>query len=248
MPDARILYASQPGGKSNLWVINRDGSNAKEFPAAGPMDLGVSACPDGRYTVFASHPRIVRVDFEGENPKQLTTGEGRFDFWPRCSPDSQWVLYLSTRANQRTLWKIPIEGGTPVQLRDKRTLWFAISRDGKWIACTGVEAPNQPVKLIVLPFQGGPPSKTFDAPAGSDLRDVDWAPDGRSLTFSVIQKGASSVWTQPLEGGPPRQLTNFETGSILWLVWSPDGKQLALVRGRSTSDAVLISNFLGSEK
>jgi Tol biopolymer transport system component len=43
-------------------------------------------------------------------------------------------------------------------------------------------------------------------------------------------------------------LTNFETGEIDRLAWSPDGKQLALVRETSTSDAMLISNFMGSEK
>jgi Tol biopolymer transport system component len=77
---------------------------------------------------------------------------------------------------------------------------------------------------------------------------VDWAPDGQSLTVSIGQKGAFNVWTQPLVGGPPRQLTNFETGWISSLAWSLDGKQLALVRRTSTSDAMLISNFLGSEK
>jgi len=251
MPDGRILYVSRPVGKLSLWVVDRDGSNAKEFPVAAPMSMGVSACLDGRHVLFASEGSIVRVDSEGGNPKQLTTGEGRYDFWPRCSPDSQWVVCLSLNPpnnNERTLWKIPFEGGTPVQLRSKWTGWFAISRDGKWIACTGRDDPNQAAKLIVLPIQGGPPSKTFDAPAGSDLRDVDWAPDGGSLTFSAIQKGAPNVWTQPLAGGPPKRLTNFDAGTTFPLAWSRDGKQLALVRGTSTSDAVLISNFIGSEK
>jgi Tol biopolymer transport system component len=250
MPDARILYTSRPSGKWNLWVMEQDGSNPREFPVAAPAGLGVSACPDGRYIVFQSKG-IARVDPEGGNLKRLTADE--HDFGPRCLADGQWVVYLSTRANQRTLWKIPIEGGTPVQLRDKLTLWFAISPDGKWIACTGADDRNQPITLTVLPIQGGPPSKTFDAPPGADLRAagavVDWAPDGRSLTFSATQKGVSNIWTQPLAGGPPKQLTDFEAGGILSLAWSPDGKHLAFVRyPPSTSDAVLISNFKGSEK
>jgi Tol biopolymer transport system component len=247
MPDGRILYTSMPSGRWSLWVVNRDGSNPKEFPVGvpeGSVGLGVSACPDGRYVVFGSRG-IVRVDSEGGNLKRITTDR---DLFPRCSPDGQWVVYLSTRG---TLWKIPIEGGTPVQLRDKMTLWFAISRDGKWIACTEREDPNQPVKLIVLPMQGGPPSKTFDAPPGLDFRAFDWTPDGRSINFSAIQRGqrgAYNVWTQPLTGGPPRQLTSLETGRILSVAWSPDGKDLLLVRITEASDAVLISNFIGSGK
>jgi len=252
MPDGRLLFITTPtstyGGESKLWVMDRDGSNPKEFPVAAPGPVDVSACPDGRYILFSSPSHIARVDSEGGNLKHLTSGDQHFDFNPRCSPDGQWVVYLSTQANRRTLWKIPIDGGTPVELRDKETMWFAISPDGKWIACTGSEDPNQPRKLIVLPIQGGPSSKTFDTPLPLWLGAVDWAPDGRSLTFSAFQKGVFNVWTQPLAGGPPKQLTDFETGSILSLAWSADGKQLAFVRSADTSDAVLISNFKGSEK
>jgi serine/threonine protein kinase/Tol biopolymer transport system component len=249
MPDGRILYTSQPGGKSNLWVMDWDGSNPKEFPVAAVQGLGVSACPDSRYILFSSEGHIALVDAEGGNLKQLTTpAADQYDSFPRCSPDGQWVVYLSMRANQDTLWKIPIDGGTPVQLRDKLTLWFAISPDGKWIACTGRDDRNQPNKLVVLPIQGGSPSKTFDAPPGVDLRVVDWAPDGRSLTFAAGTANVSNVWTQPLAGGPPKELTNFETGSIWSLAWSRDGKHLAFVRLERTSDAVLISSFEGSEK
>ena len=252
MPDGRILYTSQPGGKSNLWVMDQDGSNPREFPLAAlvPLGVGVSACPDGRHIVFQSKG-IARVDADGGNLKQLTTSAAdHTDFFPRCSPDGQWVVYRSRRAGQGALWKIPIDGGTPVQMRDKPTLWFSISPDGKWIACNGRDDPHQPMKLIVLPMQGGPPSKTFDAPPGMGLGSVDWAPDGRSLTFAASQKGVSNVWTQPLAGGPPKQLTDFETDVILSLAWSPDGKHLAFVRSPPSApgDAVLISSFEGSEK
>jgi Tol biopolymer transport system component len=135
-----------------------------------------------------------------------------------------------------------------VQLRNKETHSFAISRDGKWIACMGIDESNQPVKLLVLPIKGGPPSQTFAPPPGARLQGgVDWAPGGRSLTFSAYQKGASNVWNQPLAGGPPQQLTDFETGAISSLAWSFDGKQLALVRRTETSDAMLISNSTSSE-
>jgi Tol biopolymer transport system component len=244
-PEGRLLYISPASGKMGLWVMSRDGSNPQEFPVGVTVGLGVSACPDGRYILFGSEG-IVRVDSEGRNLKRLTTG--KYDYFPHCSADGQWVVYRSDRGDQRTLWKIPVDGGTPVQLRDKRTVYFALSRDGKWIACAGYVDSNPPMKLVVLPFQGGPSSKTFDAPPGSDLRALDWAPDGHSLTFAADQKGASNVWTQPLAGGPAKEMTDFDSGVIFSLAWSPDGKQLTLVRRTGSGDAVLISNFLGSEK
>jgi Tol biopolymer transport system component len=77
---------------------------------------------------------------------------------------------------------------------------------------------------------------------------VDWTPDGQSLTFYDGQKGTRSVWTQPLAGGPPKQLTDFGTGAIVSLAWSPDGKDLAVVQTTNRSDAMLISNVKSSEK
>jgi len=48
---------------------------------------------------------------------------------------------------------------------------------------------------------------------------------------------------QPLDGGPPRQVTDFKSDRIFGFEWSRDGKQLALARGTESSDVVLISGF-----
>ena len=53
--------------------------------------------------------------------------------------------------------------------------------------------------------------------------------------------GVSNLWSQPLAGGTPRQITNFKSDRILTFAYSPDGRQLAFARGSHTSDAVLIS-------
>ena len=52
-----------------------------------------------------------------------------------------------------------------------------------------------------------------------------------------------NVWSQPLDGAAPKQLTDFKQERIFAFDWSRDGKQLALARGTLTRDAVLISNF-----
>jgi hypothetical protein len=60
-----------------------------------------------------------------------------------------------------------------------------------------------------------------------------------SLPFAL--GGISKHWSQPLEGGSARQITNFKSDRILTFAYSPDGRQLAFARGSHTSDAVLIS-------
>ena len=70
-----------------------------------------------------------------------------------------------------------------------------------------------------------------------------WTPDGRALRYIDTQGGVSNIWSQPLDGTKPVQLTNFKTGRIFNFDWSRDGKWLALARGTTTSDVVLISDL-----
>jgi Tol biopolymer transport system component len=71
---------------------------------------------------------------------------------------------------------------------------------------------------------------------------VQWAPDGKSLIYYKSRDGVGNVWRQPLSGSPSTQLTNFAAEEIFDLAVSRDG-HLAISRGRSLSDVVLIRNF-----
>ena len=42
-------------------------------------------------------------------------------------------------------------------------------------------------------------------------------------------------YTLALDGGPPKQLTNFKSNQIVCFGWSLDGKKLALALGTVTS-------------
>ena len=53
----------------------------------------------------------------------------------------------------------------------------------------------------------------------------------------------SNIWSQPLSGGPVKQVINLTSDRIFSYVWSNDGKQVAVTRGAETSDLVLITNF-----
>jgi hypothetical protein len=52
-----------------------------------------------------------------------------------------------------------------------------------------------------------------------------------------------NIWAQPIDGGPPKQLTNFKSRFIKRYAFSRDGKQIALSRSIVTSDIVLIKDF-----
>jgi Tol biopolymer transport system component len=68
---------------------------------------------------------------------------------------------------------------------------------------------------------------------------VDWTPDGTGLSYVCHVRGMSQIWVQPLNG-EPRQITRFQSNKIYSYAWARNGKQLAMTRGASNVDAVLI--------
>ena len=76
--------------------------------------------------------------------------------------------------------------------------------------------------------------KPFDASAMLQIRriaDPQLSPDGKTVAFAVTtpdldaNKSLHSVWTVPLEGGPPRKIADLADRPR----WSPDGKHIFYV-------------------
>jgi Tol biopolymer transport system component len=63
------------------------------------------------------------------------------------------------------------------------------------------------------------------------------------ITYIDNRRGVSNIWSLPLAGGSPKQLTDFTDDRISWFGWSRDGQRLAVSRGVVTSDVMLISGL-----
>jgi Tol biopolymer transport system component len=211
--------------------MDANGSRRKSLTdlVPGEFSAGPSVCGDGRHVIAVSNhggtPGLFRIDADGTNLVQLTSGTS-----PSCSPDGKWVIFESNRMGKPTLWKVPVEGGEQKQLTTEECFSPAILPDGAWIACLyAPESSNGAEKLAILPAAGGNLTKTFELKGGtSQLR---WTPDGHSVTYAVGDGMAYNLWNQAMGGGPPRRITNFDTGGILTFAWSRDGKWLAVASG-----------------
>jgi eukaryotic-like serine/threonine-protein kinase len=243
--DGRIVYESKSGEGADIWITGPNDATARQLTFGGLNRLP-SVSPDNRHIVFmkgegadnASH--VWSMDLDGGNLRQLTKGVEEAN--PCVSSDGQWVVYKANVAGASALWKMHIDGGDPVRLTDHTSDFPAISPDGKFIACAYQTDANSQTKIALIPFAGGQPIKVFDI-ASAGTVPVRWTNDGRALTYVDARDGVSNIWIQPIDGSPPKQFTDFKLDSIFWFDWSRDGKQLALTRGNSTSDVVLMSNF-----
>jgi Tol biopolymer transport system component len=120
-----------------------------------------------------------------------------------------------------------------------------VSPDGKQVAAFYKEAlPTAQWRIAILPIEGGDPAKNFEVQQPlAGIKTLRWLPDGQSIAYVNNPDGVSNIWIQPLDGAPPKQLTNFTSEQIYYFDWSTDGKQFACMRGSFNRNIVLISNF-----
>jgi serine/threonine protein kinase/Tol biopolymer transport system component len=245
-PNGKIVYATRTGENWDIWTANHDGSEPKQLTGDAFIDQQPSVSGDGRYVVFQSNRsgnrNLWRLDIDGSNPKQLTEGASE-DAAPVCSPDGRSVVFMSGRSGKLAIWKVGIDGGTPFQLTDRVSQLPSISPDGKLIVYfyNDEQTNNQP-KLAIIPFEGGAPVKTIDLSRTVQPVGFAWLPDGRSVAYLASDSGSFNVWSQPIDGGAPKQLTKFKSNLISGFAISRDG-QIAAYRVSATRDIVLIKDF-----
>jgi Tol biopolymer transport system component len=165
-PDGRIVYAALSSEPTHeLWIMNPDGTERKQLTFDSANDISPAESNDGRYIAFASN-RTGSFEIWRMNPDGSNVARSTHTAWanpPSISPDSKWVIYLSSGS----LYRVPIEGGG----------------------------------------------------------------------------GAANIWRQPLDGSPPKRITDFNTDGIFRFDVSPDGKNLVCSRGGWRHDVALIKNL-----
>jgi eukaryotic-like serine/threonine-protein kinase len=240
-PGGAVFYDSNAGGSVDLYIIDARGGNPEQLTTNSSFKSLPSVSPDGHYIAFNCGLRICRIDIDGSNAKQLTNG---LEFDPQWSPDGRFIVYVDATNNSPQIWRVSANGNQPVRLIASKLFAIAptVSPDGKQVACYYQD--NGPLKIAVLPIGGGEPTRTFDAQAfGFPWTNLRWTLDGRAIVHVVTRGGVSNLWSQPVDGSAPKQITNFTSDRLFRFDLSRDGKQLALSRGTVTSDVLLITNF-----
>jgi eukaryotic-like serine/threonine-protein kinase len=233
-PDGRIVYTSMAGGNGAIWIMDADGKNRKQLSRSQEMDYYPSVSSDGRYIVFNREVgrarKVWRMDIDGGNARELFQGNN-----PQTA--GEWIVFGTADG----IMKAPIEGGDPVPVASevRGRSRCAVSNDNKLIACQ-LDTPGEDTKLVYFPIDGSSPAKVFDVKFELPAR-IRWARDGRAINFISREAGIRDIWSQPIEGGEPKRITNFKSDQIFSFDYSPDGK-LVISHGESTSDVVMIKN------
>lgn len=242
-PDDKLIFRFNENGQDNLWQIGRDGNGRKQLTADNADNIAPTVC--GNSIVFVSKrtgtSRLWLADRDGTDTRLLTDDNNSDgELFPNCAASGGWVIYQKGW-RRGTIWKVPLAGGTtsPVAI-NTLAIRPAVSPDGKFVAYYFLDKDIW--GLAVVSLEGDEPQLKFSLPASVASRYVRWTPNGTTLAYIDTRDGVSNIWLQPVNGGIPRQLTNFNDGRIFYFDWSPDGKNFAIAHGTISSDAVLISD------
>jgi Tol biopolymer transport system component len=239
---ASLLYLSSLGTGDGLWRY-RDGQTVEIWKGAdGALLEPPAVSPDGeRAAIVLRRSGKRQLHLLSADGAELRAIASSIDIqgagcW---SPDGKWIITGGNDATGPGLFKVPVDGGSPVRLRPGLALNPVWSPDGKLIVYAGSNVRTFAPLLAVRPDGTG-----VELPEISVRRlgeRVRFSPDGKRLIYMQGLVAAQDFWELNLATMKSRQLTRLQNPATMRTFdVTPDGKQIVFDRLRENSEVVLI--------
>jgi serine/threonine protein kinase len=238
MPDGTLITDKD----YRLHAIDPETGTQAMFGAdPGTPEFLQQACRDGRVVYMRLSPENEQIniwsrDASGQEPRRLTNGS--YESFPHCSPDMQWVYFFDYASG--VVMRAPLQGGKPQKISDLHTVDFDVSVDGTALLFVTVNhAKGHKEQVVEVAVDTGQMRReiTMQKPWTGPIR---YSVDGKALEYVVRDNGVDNIWRQQLDGSAGKWETAFKSEHISHFLWSPDGKRLAMARGHTDSDVVLM--------
>jgi TolB protein len=238
LPEAKGLgFTPLINGVSKPYQMDLDGRNKRDVSGeGGGFAYGYSASPDGRSISFHENYQIYVANADGSEKRHINTGQP-FDFVPRWSPDSQWLLFVSGEHYNCHPHIVRRDGAGLKKLADRAGYRGVIefldvpdfhagssdlpvwSADGQSVFYAAKVGEN--IELFRSGLDGQVTQLT-KAPAGSLHFHPTPSPDGTLLLYGSKRNGARNLFLLNLRDGSERALTDLAPGlAAMWPHWQP---------------------------
>jgi len=247
-----LAFLSSKGGADGLWRLNNDGTAVELWKGGdGGVVAAPAISPDGNRICF-SYRRQGRAELYviNANGTGLTTLAKSIEVQSAASwsPDGKWVAVAANLGEGTRVFKIPLDGGPPVRLRDTLSFNPVWSPDNRFIVYSEQRASGS-FDVKTMTADGAPVvvpavaslERRFPVAFGTPYR---FMPGGKTLITLQGPAPNQNFFSLDLETGAQRQLTSFDlkSGSAIQnFDISPDGKQIVFDRLRNHADIVLMN-------
>lgn len=167
-PDGKkVVFESDRLGYSDIWYCEVNGTNCSQLTSFHGVSGTARWSPDGHHIAFESLSRhyydIYTLEVPGGQPRVVPTFAETDNGAPNWSRDGQWIYFYSARDRGRLqLWKVPLNGGSPIQVTTSGGVYCTESDDGRFLYYSKYEQPG----VWKMPLNGGEETRVLDQPSG----------------------------------------------------------------------------------
>jgi Tol biopolymer transport system component len=247
-----LAFLSSKGGADGLWTLDKGGTAVELWKGGdGGVVAAPAISPDGRRICFsyrkAGRAELYAINANGTGLTTLATSI-EVQSAASWSPDGRWVVVAATQGDGTRVFKIPVDGGLPIRLRetlsfnpvwspDNRFIVYSEQGGGGSFTVKTMTPEGVPVDVAALASLGSRLPMAFGTP-------YRFMPGGKRL---ITLEGAApnqNFFSLDLETGEHRQLTSFDltSGAVVQnFDVSPDGTRIVFDRLRNHADIVLMN-------
>jgi Tol biopolymer transport system component/DNA-binding winged helix-turn-helix (wHTH) protein len=244
-PDGKkIAFESDRLGSMEIWTCDSRGINCAEITSLHGTAGTARWSPDGKTIAFEYHPGehadVYVVDVAGGAPRRIPTMPGADNLAPSWSRDGRWLYFSSKRGSEPfQLWKVPISGGSPVQVTQNGGIAAAESDDGRYLYFSKYETTG----IWRMSLNGGTETRVLAQPDGTDW--FNWGLAHNGIYFlNADAEPKTSVDFYDLGSGKTRHLFTLDKPWGWGLAVSPDSQSILFVQSEfEESKIVVVKNF-----
>jgi len=247
-----LAFLSSKGGADGLWKLDERHTTVELWKGGdGGVVAAPAISPDGNRICFSyrkqGHAELYVINANGTG---LTTLAKSIEVQSAASwsPDGKWVAVAANQGEGTRVFKIPLDGGAPIRLRDTLSFNPVWSPDNRFIVYSEQHASGT-FDIKTMTPDGTPVVVPGVASLGSHLplafgTPYRFMPGGKALITLQGTAPNQNFFRLDLETGAHHQLTQFDptSGSMIQnFDISPDGKRIVFDRLRNHADIVLMN-------
>ena len=247
-----LAFLSSKGGADGLWKLDHNGTAVELWKGGdGGVVAAPAISPDGHRICFSYRKQgraelyVINANGTGLVALAKSVDVQSAASW---SPDGKWVAVAADQGEGTRVFKIPLDGGPPIRLRDTLSFNPVWSPDGRFIVYSeqhvsgsfDIKTMTPDGAPVVVPAVASLGSR-FPLAFGTPYR---FMPGEKSLITLQGTAPNQNFFHLDLETGEQRQLTSFDlkSGSVVQnFDISPDGRRIVFDRLRNHADIVLMT-------